>query len=373
MRIINDILDISKLEAGKLELEYLDFHLPSLLRDALNLFVEKRHDKRRKNLNLETRFEDSLPISVKSDPTRLRQILINLIGNAYKFTESGGVTIVGKRYQTDAGDMFFHIAVHDTGIGIRPEIINNLFSEFTQADASISRRFEGSGLGLSICRRLVEMMGGEIGVESEYGVGSTFWFTLPYIPAESEMIEVAPNITNKVSHHQANRPLNILVAEDNSLNQQIIEAIVNGFGHRTEIAEDGGIAIDAHRNHEYDLILMDIRMPKVSGVDATRSIRLMDGDKSSIPIIALTADAMEEHKIVYFEAGINEVVTKPIDRDLLAAAINDVMGEEIHTFGEVDSVAGVMESGKDLDQDNAEPNVAVDDFLAQIGALTNDT
>ena len=376
LTIINDILDMSKLEAGKMEIENIDFHLPSMINDVLALFGEKRKGKRGKGLKLETTLADDFPDSVNCDPIRLRQVLVNLIGNAVKFTKEGSVTVEGTLCQSDDGKDFLRIAIHDTGIGMTPESIAKLFSDFTQADASITRRFEGTGLGLSICKRLIEMMGGEIGIESEVGKGSTFWFTLPYVAATSEVSEISQAASATVTHYQANRPLNILIAEDNRLNQQIVMATVEAFGHETELAENGAEAVEAHERGNFDLIIMDVRMPEMSGPDATKMIRRMGGDKSKIPIIALTADAMVEHMKGYFEAGMDDCVTKPIDRAELMEAINKVMGEEIHIPVETEveeTKSAVMEAPPDTDQDVSpeEPSANVDDFLKQQQAVAD--
>lgn len=363
LRIINDILDVSKIEAGKLIIESLDFHFLSIVDDVLALFEEKRKGDRAQSLTFETSFSDDFPINLHSDPTRLRQILVNLIGNAVKFTEVGGVTIEGSLRQSDDGEKFIHIAVNDTGIGLKPEVIDVLFSKFTQADASISRKYEGTGLGLSISKRLVELMGGEIGVESEYGKGSTFWFTLPYIPATTEVSATPKATIRTVSKFQSVRPLHVLIADDNGLNQQIISSVMSSLGHTFDVAEEGMEAFLMHEDGNYDFILMDVRMPVLSGPDATSLIRKMEGDKSNIPIIALTADAMEENKAGYYEAGMDAVATKPIHIEELALTINKVMGENIHVAIEVE----VKDNNADKPEiTNAEPDPDIDDFLAQM-------
>ena len=330
MRIINDILDMSKMEAGKMELEKIDFHLPSLIQETLDLFADEKNNRKKKSLYFKASFEDKFPIGIKCDPIRIRQILINLIGNAVKFTREGGITVEGHMARALDGQPLLRIAVKDTGLGIRPGTIPKLFSEFTQADASISRHFEGTGLGLAICKRLVELMGGEIGVDSKFGEGSVFWFTLPYTPATTEVHEKNGGNQSQGSNFKILRPLSILVVEDNILNQQIISSMMVGLGHETDLAENGEEATEKHLQNDYDLILMDVRMPLMSGPDATRVIRQMKGSKAEIPIVALTADAMEEHKVGYYDAGMNEVVTKPIDRNELVIAIDKAIGEQIH-------------------------------------------
>ena len=329
LQIINDILDISKMEAGKLEIECLDFHAPSLISDVTGLFEEKRKAGRKKPLALNIELDENFPVAVNADPTRLRQILINLIGNAVKFTESGSVTLKGACREINA-KRYLHFSIQDTGIGMEPETLKKLFTEFSQADASITRTYEGTGLGLAICKRLVDNMGGEIDVESQQGEGSTFWFTLPYVEAKTDVAALRSNIKLAVTRYRATRPIHILVAEDNALNQQIIGAYLTGMGHSYVFADDGSKALKAHATQSFDLILMDIRMPEMSGVDATRRIRQMKGDTSAIPIIALTADVMEEHKAEYFDSGINDLVSKPINVSELALSINKVLGEDLN-------------------------------------------
>ena len=324
LTIINDILDLSKLDAGRLNIEYLDFNLKATVEEVLDLVRERA---RVKKLSLKVEFADDVDVGMHGDPTRFRQILINLVGNAVKFTHTGGVTIKASMTGT-APSQFVEFQVIDTGIGISEESRAKLFSDFSQADASISRHYEGTGLGLSISKRLVELMGGEIWAESEEGVGSAFCFTLPFREATSD-------VTNMSRHHLAEhfktlRPLHILVAEDNRLNQRIIAATLDKFGHTATIVENGEDAVHALDKGEYDLILMDIRMPQMSGPEATRAIRARSDDLAKIPIIALTADAMEEHIRGYLDAGMDACVTKPIDRSALVTTINDVLGEDIH-------------------------------------------
>ena len=332
--IINDILDISKLEAGKLEVEYIDFHLPTTIEQVLHLFKEKRQSGRQKNVTLSCELSADFPEAINADPTRLRQILINLVGNAMKFTKDGSIVVTGTRYFADNGKEFLRFEVRDTGIGMNGETMAKLFTDFTQADASISRLYHGTGLGLAICRRLTKLMGGDIGVTSELGKGSIFWFTMPHITAKSDVALPKRKTKKAVAQYVAKRPLNILIAEDTIVLQKIVSAIIAKLGHTFETAENGEAALKAHENGNFDLILMDVRMPKMSGPDATKIIRAMDGNKGRIPIVAVTADAVTEQLEKYLELGMNAYVTKPIDRRRLVEAIDSVMGEKIHTRAE---------------------------------------
>ena len=329
LTIINDILDVSKMEAGKLEIEHIDFNLPSLLDDLVGLFSSKASSKDDQSLPINVSIADDMPESIKADPTRLSQVLVNLIGNAVKFTRKGQVDVEVALDSSSATPMM-NVSVRDTGIGIAPETLNMLFKDFTQGDASISRHFQGTGLGLAICKRLLALMQGDIYVESQIDIGSRFWFTLPFQPADAE-VEKTKAIPRKASRFAVSRPLHILVAEDTDLNQRIIEATLASFGHICAFANNGAEAIDAHENADFDMVLIDVRMPKMSGPDATRAIRMMDGPKANIPMVALTADAMAEHVVEYLNAGMNGCVTKPIDRAELARAINTAMSEEINT------------------------------------------
>lgn len=331
MNLLNDILDLSKLESVKMEIENIDFDLPSLIGESTALYEHRMTGGR---IVLNTALADDFPETANSDPSRIRQVLLNLIGNAVKFTEQGDVTIEGSLFLSDDGEPFIRIAVQDTGIGMKPEVFGNLFKDFTQADSSISRRYGGAGLGLSICKHLVELMGGEIGVTSEYHKGSTFWFTVPYVASTSDVEIHSKRKMSKTVRYLARRPLHVLVVDDNSFNQRIINATVQKFGHTSEVANDGMKAIEEHKSGAYDLILMDVRMPGLSGPEATQLIRKMEGEKSKIPIIALTADVMRGQRKQYLEAGMDAVVAKPIDRKNLALMINDVMHEEIHALVE---------------------------------------
>lgn len=316
--IINDILDISKLDAGRLKLEKLNVDLRDLITESLAICRQATHHDKLNTVGLSYQVGGNVPNRIVADPTRLRQVLINLIGNALKFTHQGRVKVLCEMKGTRV-----RIAVQDTGIGIEPEVLPNLFADFTQADASINRRYHGTGLGLAICKRLVTLMEGEIGVQSEVGKGSEFWFEIPCERGD----ELAPvqtavptDQTNKpfTSNHE---PLHILVAEDNEMNQKIMGHLLERLGHQCTLAQNGQEAVELAQAQDFDLILMDIRMPVMSGLDAARIIRDLPGAKGMVPILAVSADSVNEHLLEYKSAGIDGFVGKPISRSELEEKI----------------------------------------------------
>jgi len=358
--LINDILDLSKLDAGKMKIEKVNFHLIPLIEDLVEHFDTSRPTDATVKIRLE--LSDDFPNSIKSDSTRIRQILTNLIGNALKFTQVGSITVKGERLALESGEEMVKISVQDTGIGIKQETLPILFDNFTQADMSISRNFEGTGLGLSICKQLVTLMGGEIGVESRFGEGSTFWFSIPYTePHSSE--DFAPLALSTPKTVVASRRLNILVAEDNKLNQLLIGQILSKLGHNHTIAGNGKEAVEILKGNDFDLILMDVRMPVLSGLDATQAIRQMEGDKATTPIIALTADVVPDHQNKYLAAGMDAISTKPIDTVALAQSINRVLDEDIHSVLEAPGAENEP-LGEHSSSEDAE--ASVDEFLATI-------
>ncbi len=336
--IINDILDLSKIDSGKLELENIDYHFRSEVGKTVEIIERSAEEKL---LDLIVNISDEIPAGLHGDPTRIRQILINLLGNAVKFTAKGSVSLQVEQQiiRTDNLEMPWLIfRVNDTGIGIAANIIDDLFNDFTQADASITRRYEGTGLGLAISKRLVEHMGGEISVTSTEGKGATFEARLPLVPAKNG-VDLNSHPDQPIAYETLH-PLTILAVDDNQLNRRIVQAIAEKNGHKVILAENGKEAVNKlveatsnpHSDHNIlpDLVLMDVRMPEMSGPEATMVIRAMKGDISQIPIIALTADAMENHVKEYYEVGMNSFVSKPIDPFKLLQTINQVMGKEIH-------------------------------------------
>ncbi|WP_135077314.1 ATP-binding protein [Terasakiella sp. SH-1] len=327
LRIINDILDMSKLEAGKMEVEHIDFHLEDLIDDVASMF--KKAHPAGKEVPTFIEYEDGFPREIRSDPTRIRQILVNLIGNAHKFTHEGQVKLTCQSLTDTGTNPYLKFTITDTGIGIHEKTIANLFNQFTQADASISRKYEGTGLGLVICKKLTELLGGEIGVTSIEGTGSTFWFTLPYHPVQQAIGRKEKEI--RASSYHAVRPLKILVAEDNLVNQKIMQNFLSAYGHHLEIANNGKEAVELHHSDHFDIILMDVRMPEMDGPQATEEIRKKN---TEIPIIAVTADAIKEHIDSYLQAGMDAYVSKPLNWTTLVTTINEVLGEDIHILKE---------------------------------------
>jgi CheY-like chemotaxis protein len=319
LTIINDILDFSKMEAGKLELEQADFSLLAAAESVVSLLSSPANDK---GLTLTLNVARGVPVWVRGDSVRLRQVLINLLGNAVKFTERGGVDFtVG---QTPSGHLRFE--VRDTGIGIDPSSRARLLEPFTQADASTTRRFGGTGLGLAICRQLVELMGGSLEFASEPGTGTTFWFEVA-LPAASDAAGAAGNIrtTEEDGSDRTATGLaensRILLVDDAEINREVGRGLLESLGYQVEVASSGSEAIEAVRHSRYAAIVMDCLMPDMDGYEATRRIRAHEGPGRHTPIVALTAAAMAGDRERCLAAGMDDYVSKPLDLDLLNAAL----------------------------------------------------
>jgi len=326
--LLNDLLDLSKIEAGKLELESLDIDLRQLTRQVVDIV---RPQANKKGLIISLSIAPQVPSKIISDPLRLRQLLTNLLGNAVKFTEHGRVDLDVRSRAVDAQGLahMLRFEVKDTGIGIEPETVPTLFAPFTQADASTTRRYGGTGLGLAISKQLVELMGGEIGVESSVGVGSRFWFTLPQRePTQVPVAAEAAPSGNKASISLKGR--RVLLAEDNPVNRQVALAILKSLDIEAEAVENGKAALDALVHRNYDLVLMDCQMPQMDGYEATARIRAQETEQWSdqthrrrIPIIALTANAMRGDQERCLAIGMDAYLAKPFTPEQLKAVLCD--------------------------------------------------
>ncbi len=343
LSILNGILDQSKLEAGKLEISPTDFHLASFIHDTTQLFS---HSAKGKNLKLDVKLDSALPEGLNADRMRIGQVLSNLMSNAIKFTETGTISVHAQHQPVDGLNFFLRIDVTDSGIGLHVDEQDKIFSAFTQADGSTSRKYGGTGLGLSISKQLTELMGGEIGVESVKEEGSTFWFTTLCAPALGAV--EAPDKRRSLDRWVSSRSLKVLVAEDNITNQQLIRAIFENLNHDITLVSNGISVIEQVEAGNFDIIVMDIRMPVMDGLQATTIIRAMDSKKSNIPIIALTADIAAGTLKDYADAGMNEVCSKPLNLPILLKAMNKHLGEEIHTS--IPNAISLKPKTKDLDR-----------------------
>jgi signal transduction histidine kinase/ActR/RegA family two-component response regulator len=320
VRIIDDILDFSKIEAGKLQLERTEFDIRNLVRDTGGL---SSGAIRRKELKLNVTFDANLPGSAVGDPVRLRQILSNLISNAVKFTETGGISIhVAPDAPSGNGKTVLRFTVSDTGIGIPIQAQEQLFQSFTQAESSTTRRFGGSGLGLAISKRLVELMEGTIGFTSELGRGSTFWFTVALGEGKQTTASMSA-LANSVALSAAppRGRGRVLVAEDNPVNQRVAVILLGKIGYSAEVAANGAEALQLVQQQSYDIILMDCQMPVMDGFEATAAIRKIQSSSLRTPIIAVTANALAGQREKCIAAGMDDYLPKPINKEILEATI----------------------------------------------------
>jgi signal transduction histidine kinase len=322
LELINDILDLSKIEAGRMELEIVDFSPAATVDNVVSLLSPRAQAK---GLTLELQAEPGLPLALRGDPNRLRQVLINLVGNAVKFTERGGVQVQVKHRRLPDDKTELTIAVRDSGIGIAPEALPKLFERFVQADNSTARRYGGTGLGLAISAEIVSLMGGRIHVQSEPGVGSSFEVVLP-LPLGDPAKLTTFDPAQETAPDKFTGGLRVLVAEDNEVNQLLIQALLQDMGHHCDIVGNGRDAVQQVQSAPYDLVLMDIQMPEMDGEAATRAIRALPGSAAHVPVIALTANAMLEDREAYLRSGMDDYVLKPVNPKQLAAAISRVMG-----------------------------------------------
>lgn len=309
LAIINDILDLSKIESGKMELEEIDFEVSSLVHDITKTL---RITALQKGLILTTDIPASLVENVIGDPGRIRQILINLIANAIKFTNDGEIKVSASAISNDAKQIGIRFEVQDSGIGISEETLKKLFQPFTQADSTMSRKFGGTGLGLSICQRLVDMMHGKIGAISTEHKGSIFWFEITLNKSQNKNATTIQHFEQEITSHKIGR---ILVVEDNFVNQKVARAMLEKIGHRVDTVGNGLEALLALEQFPYDMVLMDCQMPEMDGFEATEVIRSGKHDKipATIPIVAMTANALSGDKERCIAAGMDDYISKPVN------------------------------------------------------------
>jgi signal transduction histidine kinase/DNA-binding NarL/FixJ family response regulator/HPt (histidine-containing phosphotransfer) domain-containing protein len=323
MNVLNDILDFSKIEAGKMELREENCRVRALVDEVTELFAARAELR---GVKLQAKVEPDVPSQVEADTERVRQVLSNLVGNAVKFTESGSITVRASVEENKGQVLQLRFEVIDTGVGIEPALQTKLFEAFSQVDGSLTRKHGGTGLGLAICRQLVVLMKGRIGVTSEAGKGSTFWFVLPLrrlestgsleLPSSLSMRPLAPPPSSKSAGSRK-----ILVAEDNPINQEVMREVLSELGYEADIVENGMLALSALEQESYPVVLMDCQMPELDGYGAAREIRRREAEGHHIPLIAVTAHAFEGEREKALSAGMDDYVTKPINAAVLSSAI----------------------------------------------------
>ena len=323
LTLINDILDLSKVEAGEVLLERTDFSIERLVREVVEIMDFRAREK---GLCIGYRLKEGVPPCVSGDPARLRQVLVNLIGNAVKFTHQGEVNLVVTTAEgrvAEAGEAVLAFRVEDSGIGIDAAKLEGIFAPFTQADSSTTREFGGTGLGLAISRKLVQLMAGEIWAESEPGRGSTFHFTARLGVAAAALEEAPKAEAPAPAVVEMEQALTILLVEDSEDNSLLILSYLKSSPHRVVVAENGAAGVDAFQAEPFDLVLMDMQMPVMDGYDATRAIRAWEGEqgRAATPVVALTAHALKEDEAKSLDAGCDGHLTKPIKKKVLLEAL----------------------------------------------------
>ncbi len=326
LAIINDILDFSKIEAGKLELENIAFNPAELVQSVCGMFEQQCATK---GLKLQRSVDSQIPGSLLGDPVRLRQILINLIGNSMKFTAEGGIWVSAALASWQENLYRLRFEVQDTGIGISDEKLASIFDAFSQADSSMTRRYGGTGLGLSIVSRLVQLMGGTIGVDSKEGEGTTFWLEVPFPLVAEKGAPGSEREHQEAADNPDFRGVRVLVVEDNPINKEVATAILAGFGCQVFHAGDGREGIEMFRDGSYDLVLMDCQMPRMDGYEATERMRDYERATSAprTPIIALTANALDSDRTRCMKAGMDDFISKPFRKHMMAGVLQNWLAD----------------------------------------------
>ncbi|MFM1976995.1 MAG: hypothetical protein RL145_1841, partial [Pseudomonadota bacterium] len=341
LALLNDVLDIAKIEAGKLALESLDFSVMEIVRSTEAMFTLRAHQK---GISFAVNVDQSADIWCLGDPTRIKQVLYNLVSNAVKFTQSGSVLVTIAATDAGNGQRALSFAVKDSGIGIEPDVQGRLFERFSQAETATNRKFGGTGLGLAICKQLVTLMDGDIEVESRVGEGSTFRFTVTMpLGVAPERTDAGQFEESRAQGGEGAASVRVLAAEDNAHNRLVLQMFLEQVGIEPVFAENGQVAVELWSQDQFDLILMDVQMPIMSGPEATARIRALERvqKRPRTPIIALTANAMTHHVQECLESGMDAHVAKPIRPEVLFAAIHQALSGE----DEVDVAAPLAEVG----------------------------
>ena len=352
LTLINDILDFSKIEAGKLELNCIDFEPRKVVDEVVEMLAPKALGK---GLGFFSQIAAGIPVRLRGDPDRLRQVLINLANNAIKFTQAGEVIVKIQMEGADITHPALRFAITDTGVGIPADRLDRLFKSFSQVDASTTRQYGGTGLGLAIAKQLIGLMEGEIGVDSVPGRGSTFWFIARFLPALGESGAVPVFIDRGSAVAKQN--VSILLAEDNAINQEVASGILEHSGYRVDVVPNGQAAIEAVTANAYDIVLMDCQMPVLDGYEATRQLRVLEKEgrlpprARRLPIIALTASAVQGDRQRCLDAGMDHHVTKPIDRRELITVIQSLLDLAMSESPSVQPRVGSDDSPAPIDVD----------------------
>ena len=375
LALLNDLLDFSKIEAGELSLEYIPMNVKECIAQIFDVMAPLAS---RKGINLDLTYSPSAPRRIVGDPNRIRQILYNLIGNAIKFTNTGGVRVDVSYYKPPDDKEGLRFRVEDTGIGIPEDMKDKIFDKFTQADVSTARKFGGTGLGLAITKQLIDMMGGEVGVDSVHGRGSTFWFKVPAEALEDEegaeetiipKVEAKPKVKKKKAPADSKESpggpfskFSVLIVDDHPVNILFAQKLMKKLGFGTiETAHNGRVGVEAFEGGSHDIILMDCQMPDMDGFEATEAIRALEKERGKgehIPIIALTADAVKGAQERCLEVGMDHYMSKPIDQDGVVKALDMFLKPETQPVQQEEAVAV---NGHDIDQ-SATPPIDMDHF-----------